>query len=142
MPPFIEFSVAAERQSSAVVPDRHALMSCVLFIHPFIHPLRRLPAWRLLRTIRLDDETALPLGWQWNPRLINRGGDQRFHVGMCQLAGRLNLDETSLLSRSPQKPLRVGQLRSLIEVQGHTGGTCAYRHDGIDPSVHRRVADD
>src|SRR5262249_40664980 len=66
---------------------------------------RRLPAWRLLRTIRLDDETALPLGWQWDPRLINRSGDQRFHVGMCQLAGRLQLDEASLLSRSSQKPV-------------------------------------
>src|SRR5687767_6853881 len=47
--------------------------------------LRRLPGWRLLRIIRLDDETALSLGWQRNPRLINRSGDQRFHVGMCQL---------------------------------------------------------
>src|ERR1700691_3057485 len=61
---------------------------------------------------------------------------------MCQLAGRLHLDEASLLSRSPQKPLRVGQLRSLTEVQRYTGGTCADRHDGIDPSVRRRIADD
>src|SRR5271169_688968 len=85
--------------------------------------LRWLPAWRLLRTIRLDDETALPRGRQRNPRLIDRRGDQSFHVGICQLAGRLQLDEASLLSRSPQKPLRVRKLRSLIEVQGHTGGT-------------------
>src|SRR5215203_5872482 len=86
------------------------------------------PAWRLLRTIRLDDETALPLGWQWNPRLINRSCDQRFHVGMCQLAGRLHLDEANLLSRSPQKTLRVGQLRSLTEVKRYTGGRCVDRH--------------
>src|SRR5262249_8550307 len=104
--------------------------------------LRRLPAWRLLRAIRLDEETALPLGWQWNPRLINRSGDQRFHVGMCQLAGRLHLDEPSLLSRSPKKPLRVGQLRPLTEVQRSTGGAWADRHDAIDPSVRRRIADD
>src|SRR5436305_2090713 len=104
--------------------------------------LRRLPAWRLLLTIRLDDETALPLGWKRNPRLINRRCDQRFHVGMCQLAGRLHLDEANLLSRSPQKPPRVGQLRSLTEVQRYTGGRCADRHDGIDPSVRRRIADD
>src|ERR1700722_7010077 len=95
--------------------------------------LRRLPAWRLLRTIRLDDETPLPLGWQRNPRLINRRGNQRFHVGMRQLAGRLHLDEANLLSRSLQKPLRVGQLRSLIEVQRYTGRTRSDRHDGIDP---------
>src|SRR5262245_42911374 len=110
--------------------------------HQIPPALRRLPAWRLLCTIPLDDETALPLRWQWTPRLINRCGDQRFHVGMCQLAGRLHLDEASLLSRSPQKPLRVGQLRSLTEVQRHTGGTCADRHDGIDPAVRRRIADD
>src|SRR5262249_35388926 len=110
--------------------------------HQIPPSLRRLPAWRLLRAIRLDDETVLPLGWQWNPRLINRGGDQRFHVGMCQLAGRLHLDEASLLSRSPQKPLRVGQLRPLTEVQRYTGGARAERHDAIDPSVRRRIADD
>ena len=103
--------------------------------------LRWLPAWRLLRTIRLDDETALARGRQRNPRLIDRRGEQSFHVGMCQLAGRLHLDESSLLSRSQQKPLRVGQLRSLIEVQRDTGGTCGDRHDGIDPSVRRRIAD-
>src|SRR6202451_2381613 len=96
--------------------------------------LRRLPAWRLLRTTRLDDETALPLGWQWNPRLINRRGDQRFHVGMCQLAGRLHVEEASLLSRSPQKPLRVWQLRSLTEVQRYTGGTCADRESRLASS--------
>jgi len=111
-------------------------------LHQMPPSLRRLPAWRLLRTIRLDDETARTLGWQWNPRLINRRGDQRLHVGMCQLAGRLHLDEASLLSRSPQKPLRVGQLRSLTEVQRYTGGICTDRHDGIDPSVRRRIADD
>src|SRR5262249_29562746 len=110
--------------------------------HQIPPSLRRLPAWRLLFTIPLDNETALPLGWQWNPRLVNRGGDQRFHVGMCQLAGRLHLDEASLLSRSPQKPLRVGQLRPLTEVQRNTGGTCADRHDAIDTSVRRRIADD
>src|SRR5262245_22964740 len=111
-------------------------------LHQMPPSLRRLPAWRLLRTIRHDDETARTLGWQWNPRLINRRGDQRFHVGMCQLAGRLHLDEASLLSRSPQKPLRVGQLRSPIEVQRYTGGICTDRHDGIDPSVRWRIADD
>src|SRR5262245_28957578 len=110
--------------------------------HQIPPSLRRLPAWRLLCTIRLDDETALPLGWQWKPRLINRRCDQRFHVGMCQLAGRLHLDEASLLARSPQKSLWVRQLRSLTEVQRNTGGTCADRHDGIDPSVRRRIADD
>src|SRR3954452_13409889 len=110
--------------------------------HQIPPSLRRLPAWRLLRTIRLDDETALSLGWQRNPRLINRRGDQRFHVWMGQLAGRLHLDEASLLSRSPQKPLRVGQLRPLTEVQRYAGGTCADRHDGIDPSVLRRITDD
>src|SRR4051812_15268079 len=61
---------------------------------------------------------------------------------MCQLAGRLHLDEANLLSRSPQKPLRVGELRSLTEVQRYTGGRCADRHDGIDPSVRWRIADD
>src|SRR5262245_12099386 len=110
--------------------------------HQIPPSLRRLPAWRLLCTIRLDDETALPLGWQWNPRLLNRRCDQRFHVGMCQLAGRLHLDEASPLSRSPQKPRRVGQLRPLTEVQRYAGGTRADRHDGIDPSVRRRIADD
>src|SRR5205085_5941479 len=49
--------------------------------------------------------------------------------------------EANLLSRSPQKPPRVGQLRSLTEVQRYTGGRCADRHDGIDPSVRRRIAD-
>src|SRR3954469_7263496 len=110
--------------------------------HQIPPSLRRLPAWRLLRAIRFDDETALPLGWQWNPGLINGSCDQRFYVWMCQLAGRLHLDEASLLSRSPQKPLRVGQLRSLTEGQRYTAGTCADRHDGIDPSVRRRIADD
>jgi hypothetical protein len=104
--------------------------------------LGRPPASRLLRTIRHDDETTLPLGWQGNPRLVNRRGDQCLHVGMCQLAGRLHLDEAGLLSRPPQKPLRVVQVRSLTEVQRYTGGTCADRHDGIDPSVRRRIADD
>src|SRR5262245_4850341 len=55
---------------------------------------------------------------------------------------RLHLDEASLLSRSPQKPIRVGQLRPLTEVQRYTGGTCADRHDAIDTSVRRRIADD
>src|SRR5207248_5003095 len=47
-----------------------------------------------------------------------------------------------LFSRPPQKPLRVGQLGSLIEVQGNTGGICADRYDGLDPPVRRRIADD
>src|SRR5262245_40651625 len=103
--------------------------------------LRRPPAWPLFRRSGLDDETALPLGWQWNPRLINRSGDQRFHVWMCQLTGGFHLDEARLLSRPQQNPLRVGQLWSLTEVQRDTGGACGDRHDGIDPSVRRRIAD-
>src|SRR5262249_13611610 len=50
----------------------------------------------LLRSSRFDDETAFPLGWQRNPRLIDRSGDQRFHVWMCQLTGRFHLDEACL----------------------------------------------
>src|SRR6185369_7346257 len=66
----------------------------------------------------------------------------RVHVWMCQPTGRFHLDEACLLSRALQEPLRVGQLRSLAEVQRYTGGTCGDRQDGIDPSVRRRVAYD
>src|SRR5258708_39436995 len=61
---------------------------------------------------------------------------------MRQLAGRVRPDEAGLLSRSQQKLLRVGELRSLIEVQSHTGGTCGDRHNAIDAAVRRRIADD
>src|SRR5258708_23157360 len=104
--------------------------------------LRRPPAWPLLHSSPSNDESAPPFGWQRNPRLINRSGNHRLHVWMRQLAGRVHPDEAGLLSRSQQKLLRVGQLRSLIEVQSHTGGTSGERHDAIDPGVRRRIADD
>jgi len=52
--------------------------------------------------------------------MFNRRGNEPLHIWMCQLLGRFHPDETSLLSRSQQKLLRVGQLRSMIEVQIHT----------------------
>src|SRR5262249_19520839 len=111
-------------------------------LHIFSPSLRPPSAWPLLlRCSRLDDETALHLGWQRNPRLIDRSDDQRFHVWMCQPTGRFHLDEACLLSRPQQNLVRVGQLRSLTEVQRYTGGPCGDRHDGIDPAVRRRIAD-
>src|SRR5579862_2719 len=104
--------------------------------------LRRPPAWPLLSSSASNDESAPPVRWQRNPRLINRSGNHRLHVWMRQLAGRVHTDEAGLLSRSQQKLLRVGQPRSLIEVQSHTGGTCGDRHDAIDPAIRRRVTDD
>jgi hypothetical protein len=74
--------------------------------------------------------------------MINRCGNERLHIRMCQLPCRFHPDEASLLSRSQQKLLRVGQLRSMIEVQIHTVGTCGDRYDGIDPSARRRIGDD
>ena len=69
-------------------------------------------------------------------------GNHRLHVGTRQLAGRVHPDEAGLFSRSPQKLLRVWQLRSLIEVRSHTGGTRGDHHDAVDPAVRRRIADD
>jgi hypothetical protein len=60
---------------------------------------------------------------------------------MHQPAGRIDANEACLLARSQQKLLRVGQLRTIIEVQIHTGGTRGDRYDGIDSSVRRRVGD-
>lgn len=105
---------------------------------------RRPSARSLLRgtgLIRFDDEAALRCGWQRNDCIVNRCGNQRLYVRMRQPAGRIHANEACLLARSQQKLLRVGQLRTVIEVQIHTGGTCGDRYDGIDSSVRRRVGD-
>src|SRR5580700_5762556 len=74
--------------------------------------------------------------------MINRRGNKRLHIWMCQLPDRFQPDEASLLSRSQQKLLRVGQLRSIIEVQIHSVNTCGDRYYGVDSSVRRRIGDD
>ena len=102
--------------------------------------LRRPRAWPRSRTP--NDESAPPLGWQRNCGPINRSDNQRLQVWMCQLAGRFHSHKAGLLSRSKQQPLRVGQLRPLIEVQPHTVGTCGDRHDAIDPPIRGRIAED
>ncbi len=89
------------RRQADMVPDQR------------LPSLRRLPPWPPLGCRRLNDELPLPLGWQGNRRVINRGDDQRLHVRMSQLASRVDPNEAGLLSRSLQKLLRVGQLRSM-----------------------------
>jgi aromatic ring-opening dioxygenase LigB subunit len=51
--------------------------------------------------------------------------------------GGFHPDEASLLSRSLQKLLRVGQLRSMIEVQIHAVGACGDRYGGFDALFRR-----
>ena len=58
-----------------------------------IPSLRRLPAGPLLRSSPSNHEFALPLGWQRNPRLINRSGNQCLHVGMRHVRRSALVDE-------------------------------------------------
>ncbi|HTW37196.1 MAG TPA: PIN domain-containing protein [Steroidobacteraceae bacterium] len=67
--------------------------------------------------------------------MVNRCGNQRFDVRMCQPADRIHANEVCLLARSEQKLLQVGQLRTMIEVQFHTGGTTA-----VTPAARERAS--
>src|SRR5262245_55146560 len=104
--------------------------------------LLRLRAWPLLLASRHHDESALSLRWQRNARVGNRSSHQRFHVWVCQPAGRFHRDEANRLSRSLEEPLRIGQLGPMTEVQEYAVRPCGDRHDAFDSPLRRRIGDD